>query len=89
MKIWGKLMKNNRLLKDYTAEVYDQELNRTRKVYKSLEMICHEFDIAQPIWLELNKKQFICHNKTRFNKDSFLEDIEFDYLEFQVIEEDY
>jgi len=28
------------------------------------------------------------HSKTRFYQDSFIEQIEFDYLEIQVIEED-
>ena len=28
------------------------------------------------------------HSRTRFNQDSFIEHISFDYLEIQVIEED-
>ena len=35
-----------------------------------------------------NKNDFIHHSKTRFNSDSFVEDIDFDFLEIQVIEED-
>ncbi len=33
-------------------------------------------------------KDFKRHSKTRFTKDSFIEHIDFDYLEIQVIEED-
>ena len=62
--------------------------NRTRKVYKALESICYEFDLPKPLWLEANKKEFMTHDKTRFYHDSFIEDINFDFLEVQVIEED-
>lgn len=89
MRIWGKLMKNNRLLKDMVVENYDYTLNRTKKVYQALEEMCYEFDLAKPIWLDTNKEDFIRHSRTKFTKDSFVEDIEFDFLDFQVIEEDY
>lgn len=87
-RMWGKLMKSNRLLKDTVISIEDAELNRTRKVYKALEDICYEFDLPKPLWLEANKHEFISHDKTRFYHDSFIEDINFDFLEIQVIEED-
>lgn len=89
MRIWGKLMKKNRLLKDMVVENYDYTLNRTRKVYQALEDICYEFDLAKPIWLDVNKEDFIKYSRTKFTSDSFVEDIDFDFLDFQVIEEDY
>ena len=33
-------------------------------------------------------KEFKRHAKTRFYQDNFIEEIEFDYLEIHVIEED-
>ena len=45
-------------------------------------------DSSKPLWLDHNKNDFIHHSKTRFNSDSFVEDIDFDFLEIQVIEED-
>lgn len=89
MRIWGKIMKDNHLVRDMVAENYDYNLSRTNKVYQALEEICYEFDLAKPIWLDVNKKDFIRHSRTRFTSDSFIETIDFDYLDFQVIEEDY
>ncbi|MBR3598773.1 MAG: hypothetical protein IKL53_02740 [Lachnospiraceae bacterium] len=88
-RVWGKTIKNNKTTADHVACIEDYTLNRTKKVYMALEEICNKLDMAVPIWLDLNKKEFICHAKTRFTQDSFIETIEFDYLEFQVIEEDY
>ncbi|MBQ9872067.1 MAG: hypothetical protein IJM27_09035 [Eubacterium sp.] len=87
-RVWMKLVKDTHLLKDTVVEIDDPDETRTHKVYKALEEGCHRLDLAIPIWLELNKKDFIRHAKTRFTADSFIETIDFDYLEFHVIEED-
>lgn len=89
MRIWGKIMKDNRLVKDEVVEIYDYGMSRTKKVYRALEEMCYRFDLAKPIWLDVNKDDFIRHARTKFTKDNFIEDIEFDFLDFQVIEEDY
>jgi hypothetical protein len=87
-RVWGKLIKENKLIKDTVIAIDDPEMRRTPKVYKALEDMCYEFDLAIPIWLDSNKKEFIDHSLTRFTQDSFIESIDFDYLEVQVIEED-
>ena len=74
--------------KQPAAERHRNQCGRCRKVYKALEDICYEFDLPKPLWLEANKKEFMTHDKTRFYHDSFIEDINFDFLEVQVIEED-
>lgn len=89
MRIWCKVFKNNHLLKDTVIENYDMSFSRTAKVYDSLEKACYEFDLEKPMWFDKNKREFIRHARTRFTKDNFIEEIDFDYLDFQVIEEDY
>lgn len=86
-RIWGKIFKENHLLKD-TVICDESPSSRTAKVFHALEKICIEFDLSKPIWLESNIREFQRHDKTRFYQDSFIEEITFDYLEFQVIEED-
>ena len=68
-RIWGKIWKDNHLVRDMVSCNNDYSMSRTAMVFQALDEICHEFD------------------KTRFTKDSFIESIDFDYLEFQVIEE--
>lgn len=87
MRIWGKIWKNNHLLRDTTV-TDDSEDTRTHKVFRALTEICHEFDLAEPIWLEANVREFQRRARTRFRQDSFIETIDFDYLEIQVLEED-
>lgn len=86
-RVWGRLFKNNHMLKSTTIEL-DFDDTRTHKVLKALEQICEEFDLSNPIWLDSNIKEFRRIARTRFTSDSFVEPIEFDYLDFYVIEED-
>ena len=73
MKIWAKEWKNNHMLRDTTIEDCSDD-TRTHKVFRALEQVCYEFDLPKPLWL--------------FYQDSFVEEIPFQYLELQVIEED-
>lgn len=89
MRIWCKLFRKNHLLKDTVVEDYDMSKSRTAKVFDSLETACYEMDLEKPLWLDKNKREFIRHARTHFTQDNFIEQIDFDYLDFQVIEEDY
>lgn len=87
-RLWAKIWKSNRLVKDLVICNNDNSLNRTRKIYKAIDDICYEFDLSKPIWLDSTISDFQKHDKTRFNKDNFIDAIDFDYLEIHVIEED-
>ena len=78
-RLWGKIFKDNHMLRD---TVIEDDRNDT------LDQICYDFDLGKPIWLDSNIQEFKRHSKTRFYQDSFIEEIPFDYLELQVIEED-
>ncbi len=85
-RLWGKIWRDNHLLKDTTI-CDDSQDTRTHKVFHALEEICLQFDLGKPIWLDSNISEFRRHSRTRFRADSFVEEIPFDYLEIQVIEE--
>ena len=86
-RMWAKIWKNNHMIKDTTI-CDDSDDTRTHKIFNALDEICYEFDLSKPIWLDSNIHDFQLHAKTRFGQDQFIEHIEFDYLEIQVIEED-
>lgn len=86
-RMWGKIIQDNHLLKDTTICISDYSLSRTTMIFQSLDEICYTFDLGKPIWLDTNVNDFKLHSKTRFRQDNFIEHIDFDYLEMQVIEE--
>ena len=87
MRIWGKIWKDNHLMKDTTIEDHSND-TRTHKIFHALDDICLEFDLGKPIWLDSNIREFQKHSSTKFRQDNFIEEIDFDFLELHVIEED-
>lgn len=86
-RLWAKIFKDNRMLRD-TVVCDDTNDTRTHKVFYSIEEVCYQFDLGKPIWLDTTVADFKRHSKTRFTSDNFIEAIDFDFLEIQVIEED-
>ena len=86
MRLWGKIWKNNHMLRDTVIED-DRDDTRTHKIFHALDEICYEFDLGKPIWLDMTVSEFKRHSKARFYQDSFIEEIDFDYLEIQVLQE--
>ncbi len=86
-KLWAKTFKNTHMLKDAVIEDASAD-TRTHKVFHALEKACTEFDLGTPIWLDKTVSDFRRYAKTRFYQDNFMETIEFDYLEIQILEED-
>lgn len=88
-RLWCKLFDDsNHLLKDTVISNEDMNLNRTKKIFDGIRSACYEFDLSEPIWLDSNISEFKRHSKVRFNKDNFIDSIDFTYMEVQVIEED-
>lgn len=87
-RLWAKIFKDSRMLRDIVICNDRADLNRTRKIFAAIEDICYQFDLSKPIWLDSTVTDFKKHDKTRFTQDNFIDSINFDYLEIQVIEEE-
>ena len=86
-RLWGKLYKNNKIIKDLVVED-DSDETRTRKVFSAITSLCLEFDLSEPIWLKSNISEFRRLSRTRFTRDNFIDCVPFDYMEIQIIEDD-
>lgn len=87
-RLWAKIFENNHMIRDTVILNDSKELTRTKKIFAALDDVCNEFDLGKPIWLDTNISEFKKVAKTRFRADNFIESIDFDYLEIQIIEED-
>ncbi len=88
MRIWFKEWKDHHLLRDVVIEDYAQD-TRTHKVMRALQQAAEQLDLSTPIWLDVSINSFKRYSKARFTQDAFIESIEFDYLEIEVLEEDW
>lgn len=85
-RLWGKIWKDNHLVQDAVAEEAGDD-TRTHKVFHTLDELCREFVLAGRSGWNAISGSFQRHSKTRFHQDSFIEEIDFDYLEIQILEE--
>ena len=88
-RLWAKIIDAGKIVKNMTIENSDSSLNRTKKIFQAIDEACYAYDLSKPLWLDKNISEFKKSNKTRFTKDNFVDEIDFDFLEIEVIEEDY
>lgn len=87
-RLWAKIIVSGKMVKNITIENSDSSLNRTKKIFSALDEVCYAYDLSKPLWLDKNIREFKKNSKTRFTKDNFVDEIEFDSLDIEVIEED-
>ena len=87
-RLWVRIIKDSRLVKDTVIEDASED-TRTHKIFNGLDAACVEFDLCKPIWLDSTVTDFKRLSKARFTADNFIEPIDFDYMEIQVLEEDF
>lgn len=87
-RLWAKIIVSGKMVKNMTIENPDSSLNRTKKIFSALDEVCYAYDLSKPLWLDKNIREFKKNSRTRFTKDNFVDEIEFDSLDIEVIEED-
>lgn len=87
MRIWFKEWKDNHMIRDEVVSIESDD-TRTHKIFQAIDEVCNEFDLSHPTWLDMTIRDFKRHAKARFTKDCFVDEIDFDYLEIHVLDED-
>ncbi|MDK2809408.1 MAG: hypothetical protein PWR27_117 [Petroclostridium sp.] len=87
-RLWGKIIKNNRIIKQYIAQCDRNNLSQKEMLELCIEEICRELDIQQPMWFSLHERDFAGYGRVTFRADAFIEEIEFDAFEIELIKEE-
>ena len=78
VRIWAKIIKDNKLVKDMIWESIDTY--RPRDLYLYMQEICHELDISSPAVLKTHENNFKYFNICTFLPRDFVETVDFDKL---------
>ena len=62
-RLWGKTFLHNRMTNDIVV-CNDSEESRTSKIFQAVTEICQTFDLSEPIWLDINIRDFKRHSKS-------------------------
>lgn len=86
LKIWGKVIKNNKIIKDEVA-TSNIDGSYQDNLKQCIIELCYKFDISKPYWLPINLEQYNKRNKTIFNEHNFIEEIDFDKFTIEEIDD--
>lgn len=77
LRYWGKIKIEDRMMSDVTLEEAD--------FLSALSAICDHFDLSKPIVCAKHSAEIKSFNRTVFYPDDFVESVDFDTLEIQII----
>ncbi|MBR4270985.1 MAG: hypothetical protein IKQ31_04885 [Clostridia bacterium] len=84
MKIWTKIIKGEKILKD---NVYTIEKFNLNYIYDWLEEICHILDEPLPIILNKHLSHINEFNSTTFLPADFVENVNFERMVIEIFDE--
>ncbi|MBQ7236199.1 MAG: hypothetical protein IKB30_04115 [Clostridia bacterium] len=83
IRIWAKVVKNNKIKKQYVLE--KSENMDYSMFFEYLREICENLDIATPVLIKTHLFNYAKYNVVRFSADDFMESIDFDKLVLENI----
>ncbi|MBP1926653.1 hypothetical protein J2Z76_002522 [Sedimentibacter acidaminivorans] len=84
-KLWAKKIKHNKIISSITVK-NNEDISFSEKRDKCLKEICQKFDLSVPLWLEKHRIEFSEFKYVTFYEDDFIDDIDFDKLEIELID---
>ena len=78
VKIWAKVIKENKLVKDIIYESIDTF--NISDLYLYMQEICHKMDEPSPVVLKTHENNFLNFNTCTFLSRDFVESVSFDKL---------
>lgn len=85
-RVWGIVRKRNKIIKDMVVEDSRTDVSESEQLHHCIEQLCYEFDLQQPIWLPKNQREYEDYRRVVLNQDNFIEAIDFDTLEIEVLD---
>ena len=78
IRIWAKVMKKDKILKQYMFEKFT-EMDYS-EFFSYLKDICENLDISTPVLIKTHLFNYAKYNVVRFTQSDFVEQISFDKL---------
>nr|WP_272507438.1 hypothetical protein [Clostridium aestuarii] len=81
------MIKKNKIIREeiVTSTI---EGSYQEKLKECITEICYRMDISKPYWLPKNMNEYNRRTKTSFNKDNFIEELDFDKFQIEELKDD-
>ena len=84
MKIWGKVIKKEQILKSKTLEVDPSSTT----FFDMLKTLCEKLNISTPVLLDKHVYDFNAFHMCMFSSDDFIEEVLFDRFTLEMVKLD-
>lgn len=84
MKLYGRLVRGTKMIKQAQVEKDDSLGTFHDRLEECLIDLCKDLDIQVPVWLKKNTTELAMYHKTFFEKEQFVENINFDKFEIRI-----
>ena len=81
-RLWARIINRHRIERQATLDCAWEEAE------DALTEMCREFDIPRPLWLDKHAREFEEFRHTAFLPEHFMEDVPFQKLEIEFLEDD-
>ena len=81
-RLWARIIKKHRIDRQATTDCAWADAQ------DALTELCREFDIPMPLWLDKHEREFEEFRRTQFLPEHFMEDVTFQRLEIEFLEDD-
>ena len=85
-KLWAKKIKSNKII-DSIVVKNKEDISLEQKRDKCLKEICKKLDISVPVWLKKHDFEFSQFKYVIFYSHDFIDEIDFDKLEIELIDD--
>ena len=86
-KLWARKILRNQLI-DSIIVKNKEDISIYEKRDKCLKEICQKLDLSVPVWLKKHDLEFSNFKYVTFYPQDFIDDVDFDKLEIELIEND-
>lgn len=86
MKIWATIRNDHRIVQQYEYDVSANSTWTEDELQAALSIVCEALDLERPIILSKHVQQLNDYAKTSFFQVDFLEKINFDALDIELLD---
>ena len=87
MRIWAKLLKDNRIIQETVREYSSARPSDMKGWSVLLHDLCQDMDLCRPVLLNKHINDLIQFSRVVFKPADFIEPVDFDGLEIEIITE--
>lgn len=87
MRVEGRVFTGTYLRQVLVAEDTNENLRFSKRLENCLVKICHDLNVAPPLWMAKNTREFAAWHQTIFYDEQFMDKVPFSRLQIKWLDD--